>query len=199
MVKTWEAFMGMKRGSSRRSFVACCVCAGCAGMACAAAPSSRNAKSLKEGVAQEGVGAAPSGSGSKKGFDIAYCGIYCTSCELHLKGNKDGKKCKGCTHPSMESKCAVFNCAKEKKVANCGLCESFETCEKLLKHHEKPLYRQVARRTCTKIKAGGMVAVVAEQKARWTCKACGKMFPWNTKGSCPHCGKPVDVLSEKDA
>jgi len=167
-------------------------------MAYAAAPSARNTKSLKEVGTQGEPGKMSRAVNDAKNFDVAYCGIYCASCELHLKGNKDGKKCKGCTHPSMTSKCAVFNCAKEKKVANCGLCESFETCEKLLKHHEKPLYRQVARRTCAKIKVNGMASVVAEQKIRWTCKSCGKMFPWNTKGTCPHCGKPVDVLSEKE-
>ncbi len=184
-------------GATRRSFMACCVCAGCAGMAGAAEPSSRNAKSLKELSAQGG--AAGVKAAAKKSFDIAYCGIYCTACELHLKGNKDGKKCKGCTHPSMTSKCEVFNCAKEKKVANCGLCESFETCEKLRKHHEKPLYRQAARRTCAKVKTDGLEAAAAEQKTRWTCTACGKLFPWNTKGTCPHCGKAVEALSEKDA
>ena len=184
--------MGVLRMTGRRGFVACCVCAGIAG---AAEPSSRNTKSLKESSVQGGA----TGGSQKKSYDIALCGIYCTACELHLTGGKNGKKCKGCTHPSMESKCAVFTCAKEKKVANCGLCENFETCEKLKQHHEKPLYRQVARRTCAKIKSDGMEAVVAEQKTRWTCKSCGKLFPWNTKGTCPHCDKAVDALSEKDA
>ena len=183
--------------SSRRAFVACCVCAGCAGLGGAAEPSSRNAKSLKSLAGTGGAAGAPL-AGAKASCDIAYCGIYCAACELHLKGNKGGKKCKGCTHPSMESKCAVFLCAKEKKVANCGVCESFETCGTLQKHHEKPLYRQVARRTCARVKADGMVKVAAEQKARWTCKACGKLFPWNTAGTCPHCGKAVAALSEKD-
>lgn len=188
--------MNKTKGTSRRAFVACCVCACGAKLATAAEPSSRNAKSLKALTSDK-----PNDTkiGAKKTFDIAYCGIYCAACEVHLKENKQGKKCKGCTHPSMESKCVIFNCAKEKKVANCGLCESFESCEKLKAHHEKPLYRQVARRTCTKIKQEGMDAVVAEQKVRWTCKSCGKLFPWNTSGTCPHCGKAVNVLSEKEA
>ena len=186
--------MKRKTLSTRRAFVVCCACvAGCAGLAQAASPSSRNTKSVSNGASSEGP------SDAKKSFDMAYCGIYCAACELHLKENKEGKKCKGCTHPSKESKCEVFICAKEKKVANCGLCESFESCEKLKKHHEKPLYRQVARRTCSKIKESGLAAAIAEQKTRWTCKSCGKLYPWNTKGVCPHCGKPVDTLSEKDA
>ena len=190
--------MEMKRGASRRGFVWCCACAGCAGASLAATPSERNSKALKEPGAGESAGAK---AGARRTFDISFCGIYCTACELHLKGNKEGKKCKGCTHPSMESKCAVFGCAKEKKVANCGLCESFESCEKLQKHHdfEGRLYRKVARRTCEKVKKDGLDAAVAAQKARWTCKACGKLFPWNTMGDCPHCGKPVDALSDKDA
>jgi hypothetical protein len=190
--------MRNRTDTNRRSFVACCVCAGCAGLARGAQPSSRNAKSLKAPATPD-LPATADRPGAKKSFDIAYCGIYCAACELHLKGKKDGKKCKGCTHPSMESKCAVFNCAKEKKAANCGLCESFESCEKLLKHHEQPLYRQAARRTCAKIKADGMESAAAELKTRWTCKACGKLFPWNTSGTCPHCDKAVDALSEKDA
>ena len=190
--------MREEKSGSRRSFIACCVCAGCAGMAGAAEPSSRNARSLKGNSATGGVAVAA--AAGKKSYDISYCGITCAACELHLKGNKNGKKCKGCTHPSMESKCEVFNCAKEKKVVNCGLCESFETCEKLQKHHEfeQRLYRKAARRTCAKIKSDGMEAVVAEQKTRWTCKSCGKLFPWNTKGTCPSCDKPVDALSDKD-
>lgn len=171
---------------SRRSFVACCAC-GCAGLASAATPSG-------------GAGAASSWAkpAEKRTYELAYCGIYCASCELHLKGGKDGKKCKGCTHPSKTSTCKVFVCAKAKGVANCGLCDAFETCETAKLHHEKPLYRQVARRTCKRVKEVGLAAVADEQRARWTCKACGKIFPWNTKGVCPHCGKPVAVMSEKD-
>lgn len=190
------------RTMDRRTFMTCCACAGCAGMLGAAEPSSRNAKSLKDltpaprGASEGALGLK---AAAKRSFDFAYCGIYCTACALRLTGGKDGKKCKGCTHPSMASKCAIFACAKEKKVANCGLCESFETCEKLQKHHEKPLYRQVARRTCAKIKKDGLEAVAAEQKTRWTCKSCGKLFPWNTAGACPHCGKAVAALSEKEA
>jgi hypothetical protein len=181
--------------TNRRAFAAWCACAGCAGVVWAAAPSSRNAKSLKDtGEAETDASAG----GAKKSFDMAYCGIFCAACELHLKGKKDGKKCKGCTHPSMASKCAVWACAKEKKVANCGLCADFETCETLKKHHEKPLYRQVARRTCASVKADGLDKAVAAQKIRWTCAACGKLFPWNTAGACPHCGKAVAALSEKD-
>ncbi len=189
-------------GPDRRRFVAGCLCVGCSGFLGAAEPSARNVKRLKDAAAQGDGGASGLSekmAGGKKSFDIAYCGIYCSACALHLKGGKNGKKCKGCTHPSMDSKCAVFNCAKEKKVSNCGLCPQFESCETLAKHHEKPLYRQVARRTCVKVKSDGMDRVIAEQNARWTCKACGKLFPWNTTGACPHCGKPVDVMSEKDA
>lgn len=176
--------------TSRRAFVLCCACAGCAH---AATPSSRNAKSMKDAP-----GGAP--SPAKPDVALAFCGIYCAACDLHLNGKKDGKTCKGCTHPSMESKCAVFTCAKEKKIANCGLCDSFETCEKLKKHHEKPLYRQAARRTCAEIRKEGLAPVSAALKARWTCKACGKLFPWNSAAAtCPHCGKPVAPLSEKDA
>lgn len=189
--------MGGVNTTGRRTFMACCACACCAGALGAAEASGRNAKSLKTTPAAGGATGAA--ANAKKSFDFAFCGIYCTACALHLTGGKDGKKCKGCTHPSMESKCAVFACAKERKVANCGLCESFDTCEKLKKHHEKPLYRQVARRTCEKIRKAGVGAVAAEQRARWTCKACGKLFPWNTAGTCPHCDKPVDALSEKEA
>ena len=180
--------MSNRTDATRREFVVCCACAGCVGLSKAAA-------SPDGGGSQQ---SAPAATAANKVIDFAYCGIYCAACELHLKGKKDGKKCKGCTHPSMESKCAVFLCAKEKKVVNCGLCESFESCEKLIKHHEKPLYRQVARRTCARVKKDGLAAAAAELKTRWTCAACGKLFPWNTTGTCPHCGKQVAVLSEKD-
>ncbi len=192
--------MGYLKEASRRNFVVGCMCAVGARRACGAQPSTRNLRSLKEPDAEQPASAsglsAPQG---KRNAEIAFCGIYCAACELHLNGKKDGKKCKGCTHPSMESKCGVFLCAKERKVANCGLCESFETCERLSKHHEKPLYRQAARRTCAKVKEAGLAAAAAELKTRWTCASCAKLFPWNTTGACPHCGKPVTALSEKDA
>ncbi|MDA3926750.1 MAG: DUF3795 domain-containing protein [Kiritimatiellae bacterium] len=191
----------MKDNANRREFVACCVCASCAGVAGAATPSSRNVKTLKPADGDELKLSDLNKSAKNKNYDIAYCGIYCASCKLYLEGNdKTGKKCKRCTNPSMTSKCAVFNCATEKKVANCGLCPEFETCEILKKHHDKPkpLYRQVARRTCEKIKENGMEVTAAELKKRWTCPHCGKMFAWQTKGNCPHCNKPVEVLSEKD-
>ena len=185
--------------TNRRRFVACCVCAGCAGLASGAQPSGQNVKSLK-GTDDASGAATVEKAGAKKNVDVAYCGIYCGACDLYLNGKKDGERCRRCTHPSMESKCGIFNCAKEKKVANCGLCDSFESCEKLKKHHEEKLYRKVARRTCEKIKADGMAVTTETLKKRWTCKACNKPFPWNnTTGTCPRCGKAVDVLSENDA
>ena len=189
--------MSNLKSTDRRTFMACCVCAGCAGMLGAAESSSRNAKPLKA-TTPSSDSAVGSKTTDKKSFDFAYCGIYCTACALHLTGDKKGKKCKGCTNPAMESKCAIFTCAKKKKVANCGLCESFDSCEKLTKHHEKPLYRQVARRTCERIKKDGIEVVAAEQKTRWTCKSCNKLFPWNTTSTCPHCNKAIDALSDKD-
>lgn len=184
--------------ASRRNFVMCCACAGCAGVLKGADVAGGKGKGLKA-PASAADGLSWAKANVIKSFDFAYCGIYCTACALHLTGGKDGKKCKGCTHPSKESTCKVFACAKDKRVSNCGLCERFDSCEILKKHHEKPLYRQVARRTCERIKQNGVEAVAAEQKVRWTCKACGKLFPWNTTGTCPHCGKPVEALSEKEA
>lgn len=178
----------MQNGTSRREFVTCCVCACCAGVAGAAdEPPKKSLTSLSGGTA-------------KKTFDISFCGLYCSACKLHLKGGDDGKKCVGCTHPKMESGCGIFKCAKEKKVANCGLCADFETCEPLKKHHAEKLYRKVARKNCTKVKADGMEKLVAEQKTRWTCKSCGKLFYWNEgTDKCPSCKKPVDPLTEAEA
>ena len=182
--------MEKQSGTSRRAFVACCVYAGCAGLAGAAEEAPKRTLSTL------------SGSTPKKTYDFAFCGIYCSACKLHLKGGDDGKKCVGCIHPKMESGCGIFKCAKEKKVANCGVCDDFESCDKLKKHHldEGKLYRKVARKNCMKIKTDGMEKVVAEQKARWTCKACKKTFFWNEgTDKCPWCKKPVDVLTEAEA
>ncbi|MDA3926966.1 MAG: DUF3795 domain-containing protein [Kiritimatiellae bacterium] len=185
--------------TNRRTFVACCVCASCAGVAGAAKPSSRNAKSLKPASGDGPVLSSLNSTKQGENYDIAFCGIYCGACDGKLNGlGKSGKKCKCCTNPAMKSKCAIFKCAKEKKVANCGLCPEFEGCEILKKHHEKPLYRQVARTTCKNIKADGMDVVSADFKKRWTCPSCGKLFAWQTKDKCPHCNKSVQVLSEKD-
>ena len=165
--------------TTRRSFIACCACAGCVGLARA--------------------DQSPAPAAANQVLDFAYCGIYCAACELHLKADANGKTCPMCTHPSKDSGCAILACAREKKVANCGLCEGFETCEKLKKHHGNPLYRRVARRTCSEIRRDGLDKVAAQQKSRWTCPSCGKVVPWSNAGACPHCGKPVAALSEKDA
>ena len=178
--------------TSRREFVACCVCAGCVGMVGAAEEAPKRPTLTPIG-----------GPAQKKTYDFAFCGIYCSACKLHLKGGDDGKKCVGCTSPKMTSQCGVFKCAKEKKVTNCGLCADFETCEKLKKYHEEGnhLYRKAARKNCTRIKAdGGVDKLAAEQKARWTCKACKKIFFWaEGTDKCPWCKKAVDPLTEADA
>ena len=185
--------MRNQSGTSRRGFVACCLCAGCAGFAAAAeeSPKKVTLKPLSGG-----------GGAAKKTYDFAFCGLYCSACKLHLKGGDDGKRCVGCTHPKMESGCGIFKCAKEKKVANCGVCGDFESCEKLKKHHlgEGKLYRKVARKNCVRIKEDGMEKFAAEQKTRWTCKSCKKLFYWNEgTDKCPACKKPVDVLAEAEA
>ena len=183
--------MKKQSGTSRRAFVACCVCAGCAGLVGAADEAPKRTLSTL------------SGSTPKKTYDFAFCGIYCSACKLHLKGGDDGRKCVGCTHPKMESGCGIFKCAKEKKVANCGLCETFESCEKLKQYHDgAEKYKKAARKNCARIKAdGGSAKFAAEQKARWTCKACKKLFYSNpgTDTACPWCKKPVDPLTDAEA
>ena len=180
--------MGNRAETTRRGFVVCCACAGCVGL-------SRAAASPDGGGNAQGAAA----TAAKKVIDFAYCGIYCAACELHLKADQNGNTCPMCTHPAKTSSCVILACAREKKVANCGVCESFENCEKLKKHHENPLYRRVARRTCSEIRRDGLEKVSAQQKSRWTCPSCGKVVPWNNAGACPYCGKPVVALSEKDA
>ena len=181
--------MRRQDGTSRRAFVACCVCAGCAGLAGAAEQTPMKA------LTPQAAGAA------RKTYDFAFCGLYCTACKLRVKGGDDGKKCPGCVSPKMESGCGIFKCAKEKKVTNCGLCADFETCEKLKEHHKDKLYRRVARKNCARIKAdGGTDKLAAEQKARWTCKSCKKIFFWSDEiDKCPYCKKPVDPLTEAEA
>ena len=176
--------------TSRREFVTCCVCVGCAGFVVAADEAPK--KTLTP----------LSGGTAKKTYDFSFCGLYCSACKLHLKGGNDGKKCPACTHPSMKSGCEVFKCGKEKKIANCGLCEDFETCVKLKKYHEEGshLYRKVARKNCMKIKENGIEKLTAEQKERWTCKSCKKLFYWaEGTDKCPSCKKPVEPLTEAEA
>jgi hypothetical protein len=185
--------------TDRRSFVTGCLCVGCAGALEAATPSNRNAKPLKAAENEHTQGLSKLTPDKSDQYDIAYCGIYCAACKGRLEGvAKTGKKCKCCTNPAMKSKCAVFNCARAKKVANCGLCPDFESCEILKNHHAKALYRQVARTTCLKIRERGIEAVRAELHQRWSCPACGKIFAWQSKEKCPHCGNPIQELGEKD-
>ncbi|MCL1919874.1 MAG: DUF3795 domain-containing protein [Kiritimatiellaeota bacterium] len=185
--------MRKQNGTSRREFVACCVCAGCAGLAGAAD------EAPKKTLTPLGGGAAATGA---KTYDFAFCGIYCSACKLRLKGGDDGRKCVGCTSPKMESQCAVFKCAKERKITACGLCADFEKCEKLKRYHSEGdhLYRKAARKNCERIKKdGGTDKLAAEQKTRWTCKACKKTYFWaEGTDTCPWCKKPVEPLTEKD-
>jgi len=166
--------------TSRRSFISGCLCAGCAGFAASAT-------------------AVETGTDTTGNLDISCCGLYCSACKKYLKGDDKGVKCLRCRHPQRVSSCVIRACAMEKKLENCGLCPEFDTCEKLKKHHEKPIHRQAGRKNCKTIKAEGYAKTADEQKKRWTCPTCRKTFWWNDGlAACPHCGRAVAPLSEKD-
>jgi hypothetical protein len=202
--------------TGRREFVACCVCACCAGVAGAANPPPKKTLAPRTGGAPNQPLRRPSGAsqggaapkktltpppgGAVKAFnDFGFCGMYCAACRTHLVGGQDGKKCVRCV--LNKTGCAVYECAKAKKVVTCALCAEFMACEKLRKRHESgSLHRKAARKTCMRIRAVGLEKAAAEQKARWACKSCGGVFYWNEgTDRCPSCQKPVERLSAADA
>jgi hypothetical protein len=52
---------------------------------------------------------------------VAYCGLYCGTCKLYLKG-----RCKGCVERKNAGWCKVRTCCLENKYDTCAACKKFE-------------------------------------------------------------------------
>ena len=52
---------------------------------------------------------------------IAYCGLYCGSCQSYLKG-----KCKGCAKNDKASWCKIRTCCIENKYQSCAECKQYK-------------------------------------------------------------------------
>jgi len=53
---------------------------------------------------------------------VAACGLFCTNCRKFKKG-----KCKGCQVEPGFARCAVRQCAIEKKITTCAECDEFQS------------------------------------------------------------------------
>jgi len=135
---------------------------------------------------------------------IAYCGLYCGACSfktayeerdrehlLRMPAKYDRWKeapleaCPGCRLENRCGKCAIRDCAIEKRVEHCGLCGEFP-CGKLLEfggdgmpHHAEVIANLKA------LTEMGPERWPAAQKAAWTC-ACGERFSWYLR-ECRKC------------
>ncbi len=121
---------------------------------------------------------------------IAPCGINCGVCMAHLR---ERNKCPGCRAPSEQKPktrviCKIKTCEffKNTGAKFCYQCPSFPCAN--LKHLDtryKTKYHMSEIKNLENIRKMGLAKFLSDEKARWTCPACGGTI-------CVHTGRCVD-------
>jgi hypothetical protein len=119
-------------------------------------------------------------------------------CYKHVGMVKRGKICEGCLKgdegkPEHCRKCAIKDCAREKKIAHCFGCMDFPC--KRIKNLEKSYvkrYRVSLVENSEAAKAEGVAAFLRQDSIAWTCAECGGAFSLHD-GVCSECGAGKSV------
>ena len=137
----------------------------------------------------------------------AYCGLYCGACDVlqaNLRGTveklaaewkmtADELLCHGCRTEVAAvfcRDCTFRACARRKGLEFCAECADYP-CEALVAfRNDKHPHHSIVLHNLERISTVGGPAWREEQRARWSCPACGEPFTWYADG-CPSCGKPV--------
>jgi hypothetical protein len=136
---------------------------------------------------------------------IAYCGLYCGACSFKVAFEENDREhlmrmppkydylknaplefCPGCRLENKCGECAIRDCAIEKKVAYCSLCDEFP-CDKLkrfstdgIPHHAESIENLKESKTM------GSEKLLTTPKAQWMC-TCTERYSWYLK-RCKKCG-----------
>ena len=134
---------------------------------------------------------------------IAFCGLYCGACSLKLAADECDKDhlmrmpqkydylkmkplefCPGCRLENQCGQCSIRDCAMEKGIDYCSLCDEFP-CETLVKFNNDGIpHHGAAIENLNKLVDMGAESWVASQVKEWTC-GCGAKYSWYKK----NCGK----------
>jgi predicted RNA-binding Zn-ribbon protein involved in translation (DUF1610 family) len=134
----------------------------------------------------------------------SYCGLYCGSCPVLLANERgiverraaewktklEDLRCFGCrseTNAIFCTDCVVRDCARDRGVKSCSECGEYPC--KMLKDFQadEHSHHSVVLKNLETIKEKGLDVWLEEQRARWTCPACGARFTWYDE-KCPECG-----------
>lgn len=139
---------------------------------------------------------------------FAPCGMNCTVCYKHVGIRKSAKPCEGCLKgdagkPEHCRKCKIKTCAQAKGHLRCLECEVFPC--KLVKNLESSYRKRYQTSLVENSRAAqqsGISAFLEEDRAKWTCSACGGAFSLHD-GACSECGSSnennVNRLREESA
>jgi predicted Zn-ribbon and HTH transcriptional regulator len=148
-----------------------------------------------------------------------FCGLYCGACPIlaaNLRGDEEWIKksaeqwkmkpedlhCTGCKSDVIAvfcRECHLKRCARDKGVEFCFECDQYP-CQALKNFRsDEVAHHSVVLSNLERISRIGVRKWMAERKARWQCKNCGKGFSWYDK-KCPQCGTDLynAVDEEKD-
>lgn len=137
----------------------------------------------------------------------AYCGLYCGACEVmaaHRKGtvaqvaqewgrSEEDLRCDGCKTEVTAvycRDCTFRACARGKGVEFCSECANYP-CDALIAFRDDTSpHHSIVVHNLDRIAGIGGRAWCEEQRARWSCPACGEPFSWYAD-ACPSCGGDV--------
>ena len=125
---------------------------------------------------------------------LAPCGMNCTVCYMHAAPRKYGKACIGCfggdaNKPQHCRKCAIRQCAFEKGLTQCHLCEDMPC--RLIKNLDKSYrkrYRVSLIENMEAIRKNGVSRFLENERGRWTCLQCDGLVSLHD-GVCSDCGE----------
>lgn len=151
----------------------------------------------------------------------SYCGLYCGACPIRaatVKGEVEAKAaewglaaekivCQGCkskVNAKLSADCVMRLCARDHGLDFCGECDEYPC--GTIQNFESDGYphHTVIATNLEAIYNRGVDAWLAEQKERWSCKACGTPFTWY-EDRCSSCGAELygacaeerDIAGEK--
>ncbi|UCC11805.1 MAG: DUF3795 domain-containing protein [candidate division WOR-3 bacterium] len=139
---------------------------------------------------------------------LAYCGLYCGACSFKAAYDKNLREhimtlpsqydeykdkplqfCPGCRMDPGGADCEIRNCARDKSVDHCGVCDDF-VCDKIadfcsdgVPHHSEILSNLYTVREI------GEDAWLERQRSKWTCE-CGATISWYLR-KCVQCDKSI--------
>ena len=126
---------------------------------------------------------------------IAPCGLNCSLCGLHLRGEQPCQGCNGpdeCKPDCCRVKCAIVHCEIRKKQPDgfCDTCPRFpcaDVMEKETRYSNAYPMVETPIGNLASIRQKGMEAFLSQERERWTCPDCGAVICVHD-GVCSGCG-----------